>query len=117
MGDDDQVWDNIGMIRCNRDAIAQWEKFEVEANIGGAYNTIALKGGRAGKYCADEHSLIKCDRDSIEDDCEFKVEFVTKDTVALKGPHSNKYCADEGNTVACNRDAIGPWEKFATTLQ
>jgi len=44
--------------------IGGWEALEmVDAGRG----WIAFKGGRAGKYCADDHDGIKCDRPHLDD--------------------------------------------------
>jgi len=75
---------------------------------------VALKGGRHGKYCADEGNKIKCNRGGIGPWEKFKVVDAGSGRIGLKGGKNGfrKFCADEGNTIKCNRGGIGPWEKF-----
>ena len=70
-----------------------------------------FKGGRSGKYCADESHRVVCNRDKVGSWEKFTM---TRhgDKYVLKGGKDGKYCADEGHRVVCNRTAIGAWEKF-----
>ena len=70
-----------------------------------------FKGGRDGKYCADEGHRVVCNRRAAHSWEKFTM---TRhgDKYVLKGGRDGKYCADEGHRVVCNRTAIGPWEKF-----
>ena len=59
--------------------------------------TYALKGGRGGKYCADEEDKIVCDRDTVGSWERFNLEEQSDgSTFALKGGRGGKYCANEG---------------------
>merc|ERR1712178_8444 len=74
-------------------------------------NTVAFKGGRGKKFCADEGHRIRCNRPWIRGWEKFA--YVRRGrTVALRGGRGNKYCADEGSGVKCNRLWIRGWEKF-----
>jgi len=73
---------------------------------------VALKGGKDGKYCADEGNTVKCNRCGIGGWEKFDIVDAGSGKIALKGGKDGKYCADEGNTVKCNRGGIGGWEKF-----
>jgi hypothetical protein len=77
-----------------------------------APQTIALIGGKDGKYCADEPNGIRCNRTSVQGWEKFQVLHLGGNKLALKGGRAGKYCADEGNRIICNRGAIGGWEKF-----
>ena len=60
-------------VKCYRKEIRSWEKFKVEYldnecsfDGGGRQKCkIALKGGRSGKYYADEPNGIRCNRDTV----------------------------------------------------
>eukprot|EP00947_MAST-08B_sp_MAST-8B-sp1_P002285 g2285.t1 len=110
---------------CSRRGVGRWEKFTVKvfdeskANHDGS-RTIALKGGRSGKWChADPTKIdaaIRCDRDSPGDTGNFTYfpqggkQFSRKNydgstTRALKGTislkaHSGKWCS--GYHGGCN---------------
>jgi len=71
-----------------------------------------IKGGRDGKYCADEGNTIKCNRNGIGGWEKFRFKKNSDGTYSFKGGRNNKFCADEGNTIKCNRNGIGGWEKF-----
>jgi hypothetical protein len=71
-----------------------------------------IKGGKDGKYCADEGNTIKCNRGGIGGWEKFRFNKNSDGTYSLKGGKDNKYCADEGNTIKCNRGSIGSWERF-----
>merc|ERR1712178_200373 len=74
-------------------------------------NTVAFKGGRGKKFCADEGHRMVCNRPWIKGWEKFA--YVRRGrTVALRGGRGNKYCADEGSGVKCNRLWIRGWEKF-----
>jgi hypothetical protein len=72
-------------MRCNQNWIGSWEKFEVLQNpscVGHGCVTgtdvIAIKGPRAGKWCADELNRIVCNRNSASGAWEkFKVHVIT----------------------------------------
>ena len=56
-------------IMCNRNAIDDWEMFDIESIDDGKY--FALKGGNAGKYCADENDgRLICNRNDVGGDWE-----------------------------------------------
>ncbi len=73
---------------------------------------ISLKGGRSGKWCADEGNRIICNRGGIGAWEKFTIVDLGGNKAALKGGKSGKWCADEGNRIICNRGGIGAWEKF-----
>jgi hypothetical protein len=73
---------------------------------------IALRGGRANKYCADEGGRVICNRDWLGPWEKFKVVDLGNNKIALMGGRDGKYCADEGGRVICNRDWLGPWEVY-----
>lgn len=115
-------------INCNRNHIGPWETFTV---IDAGSGEIALRGGREGKYCADEahQGRIICNRPAIGGWEKFSVVDKGGGSIALKGHGpggSWKYCADEGHEIAlrggswtggikCNRVNIGAAEKFTWT--
>tara|TARA_B100000780_G_scaffold208287_1_gene148459 strand:- start:626 stop:874 length:249 start_codon:yes stop_codon:yes gene_type:complete len=70
-----------------------------------------LKGGRHGKYCADEGDRIKCNRSAIGPWEKFTIE-KHGSKYALKGGRYGKYCADESGGIKCNRDWVYGWEQF-----
>jgi hypothetical protein len=79
--------------------------------------TVALKGGRGHRWCADEGN-VRCNRRHIRGWERFKV-VAARDTCgadvgtfALRGGRGRRYCADEGHRFMCNRNRIGKWEKF-----
>jgi len=99
-------------MKCNRNAIGQWEKFRVVA-LGN--NQVALKGGQRGHrhYCADEYNRINCNRNAIGQWERFTVIRLPHGRWALRGGKNHKLCADEfNNGVKCNRNGLGQWEKF-----
>jgi len=55
--------DEGNRIICNRNDIAQWERFH-DVDLGD--NRIALLGGKTGKYCADEGNGIVCNRPHVQ---------------------------------------------------
>ena len=71
-----------------------------------------IKGGKDGKYCADEGNTIKCNRGGIGGWEKFRFNKNSDGTYSFKGGKDGKYCADEGNKITCNRGGIGGWEKF-----
>jgi hypothetical protein len=73
---------------------------------------IALKGGKDGRYCADESNNVICNRNGVGQWEKFTVVDRGAGKVALKGGKDGRYCADEGNLIKCNRNAIGQWETF-----
>merc|ERR1712093_145514 len=75
-------------------------------------NVVALKGGRSGKYCADEGHRIVCNRGWIRGWERFTVVRVGRHHIALKGGRHRRMCADEGNRIRCNRKWVRSWEKF-----
>jgi len=54
--------DEKNMIKCNRNAVGQWEKFTMYDVGGGKF---ALRGGHGKKLCADEGNTIRCNRDAV----------------------------------------------------
>jgi len=77
----------------------------------------SLKGGRGGKYCADEGHRIICDRPHVQGWEKFTI---TKSEqwpgkYSLKGGKTGKWCADEGNRIICNRPHVQGWELFTIT--
>jgi len=72
-------------MRCNANYIGSWEKFQVLQNpscvghdcVTGT-DVIAIKGSRAGKWCADEWNRVICNRNSASGAWEkFKVHVIT----------------------------------------
>jgi len=113
----DQVWKLTGGStsgRPNRElAVGKYS----EANVDPMkqFTTgeqLYIKGGKDGKYCADEGNTIKCNRGGIGGWEKFRFNKNSDGTYSLKGGKDNKYCADEGNTIKCNRGSIGSWERF-----
>jgi hypothetical protein len=51
-------------IECNRNAIGQWEKYEV-VQWKNSMQYVALRGGKDGKFCADEEGGVKCNRNDL----------------------------------------------------
>lgn len=106
-----------GKVICNRNVPDSWEKFSVEDAGDGK---IALKGGRGGKYCADnEDGNIWCDRDELKSWETFSVEDAGEGKIALKGGRSKQYCRDtntggddDDNGVRCDKNEINEWEQF-----
>jgi hypothetical protein len=78
--------------------------------------TIALKGGRSGKWCADEGGTIKCDRGAIGTWEKFTIQLIGKQQIALQGGRHSKWCADDGGTIKCDRGAVQGWERFTYQL-
>ena len=74
--------------------------------------TYSLKGGRDGKYCADEYHNVVCSSDTVGDREKFTLEKRPDGKYALKGGLNGKYCADDADKVRCNRDAVGGYESF-----
>merc|ERR1712178_29783 len=76
-------------------------------------NTVAFKGGRGKKFCADEGHRMVCNRPWIKGWEKFGITAAGRGRIALKGGRFKKFCADEGNRIRCNRPWIRGWEKFA----
>ena len=96
-------------IKCDRDSINQWEKFNIE-NLGDNY--IAIRGGKDNKYCSDD-VRIQCNRDSINQWEKFKIVPLENNHSALIGGRQGKYCTHhDDNTIACDGPAIKLWENF-----
>lgn len=74
--------------------------------------TLALKGGRAKKYCADESDKVICNRDNRGEWETFKIEDLGNNQIALLGGRSSKYCSDQNDKIVCNRDKRREWETF-----
>tara|TARA_B110000259_G_scaffold50992_1_gene60092 strand:- start:96 stop:344 length:249 start_codon:yes stop_codon:yes gene_type:complete len=70
-----------------------------------------LKGGRDGKYCADEGHRVVCNRTAIGPWEKFTI-VKHGNKYALKGGRYGKYCADESGGIKCNRNKVYGWEKF-----
>merc|ERR1711977_756177 len=64
---------------------------------------VALKGGRSGKYCADEGHRIICNRGWIRGWERFTVVRAGRHHIALKGGR---------HRIRCNRGWVRSWEKF-----
>ena len=90
-------------------AVEGWEKFTVKVLADGK---IALKGGRNGRWCADEGNTIKCNRNHVYGWEQFTVGYLGDNTISLKGGRNHKYCADEGHITKCNRNHVLAWEEF-----
>lgn len=85
------------------------EKFTLEKHG----NYYALKGGKDGRYCADEGSRVTCNRPWVHSWERFTIE-KHGDKISLKGGRGGKFCADEGHAgVKCDRHAVGSWESFS----
>ena len=81
-----------------------WTKFTVEAAPGGE-DKIFIKGARAGKYCADTHEGVICNRPRPSFWELFTLEGLPDGKTALKGGRMGKYCSDiKGIKVICNSD-------------
>ncbi|WIA44556.1 hypothetical protein OEZ86_007285 [Tetradesmus obliquus] len=76
--------------------------------------TIAMRGGREGKYCTDDQDRMRCNRNSIGAWERLRVENLGPGKIALRGGRSGQYCADDNDRVICNRDYASPgaWEMF-----
>jgi hypothetical protein len=88
-------------------------------NLGNGNYTI--RGGKDGKYCADERHHIICNRDGIGQPEIFKIMDIGKGYYNLIGGYSNyigsneiKYCSDDG-TFLCNKNIPGLAEKIKIT--
>lgn len=75
-------------------------------------STIALKGGKSGRYCADEGNRMLCTRNAIGGSERFSVVDAGSGKIALRGGKDNRYCADEGSSIKCNRNKVSSHEKF-----
>ena len=102
--------DEYNRVKCNRNAVGQWEKFTVVSAGGGR---IGLRGGKNNKYCADEGNRgIKCNRNWVRGWEKFRVVDGGSGKIALRGGKHNKVCADEYHITKCNRNSVQGWEKF-----
>lgn len=102
--------DEYNRVKCNRNAVGQWEKFTVVSAGGGR---IGLRGGKNNKYCADEGNRgIKCNRNWVRGWEKFRVVDGGGGKIALRGGKHNKVCADEYHITKCNRNSVQGWEKF-----
>jgi len=88
-------------------AKAAAKKFDMKAGL-----TVALKGGRSGRWCADEANKVICNRGHVAQWERFKLGDAGSGKVALKGGRTGRWCADEGNRIKCSRGHIRQWEKF-----
>merc|ERR1711881_474701 len=75
-------------------------------------NVVALKGGRSGKYCADEGHRIRCNRKWVRSWEKFRVVRAGRNHIALRGGRHHRYCADDRHGVRCNRRWVRSWPKF-----
>jgi len=94
-----------GKVLCNRNEVDKWEKFSVEDAGDGK---VALRGGRGGKYCADDDvEGLVCNRNDLGPWERFSVEDAGNGKIALKGGRG-KYCAEEKDSTAvvCDRLTI-----------
>merc|ERR1719230_2373882 len=73
--------------------------------------TVAFRGGRGRKWCADEGHRVLCNRPWIRGWEKFYI-WSSGGRVALRGGRHRRWCADEGNRIRCNRPWIRGWEKF-----
>jgi len=106
-------WDSPA-INLDSDSFANSGSQQANAVSAGSMtggSVLAFKGGKDGRYCADESNVVKCNRNAIGPWERFTIEN-TGSQSAFKGGKDGRYCADESNTWKCNRNAIGPWEKF-----
>jgi hypothetical protein len=77
--------------------------------------SIALKGGHVGRWCADQGgAYITCNR-NWQGQWETFTIGGGGGTLSLKGGALNRWCVDEPSGIRCNRAAIGAWEKFTVT--
>jgi len=66
---------------------------------------VSLKGGRYGKYCADEGTNgITCNRDHVGDWERFLVVHVSGRMFQLKGGNAGRFCEDGIHGVQCNHE-------------
>ena len=87
-------------------------------------SVVALKGGRHGKWCADDDKKgqIQCNRGEIQPWERFSFLPLGGQKVALKSGRTGKWCADEptfmwwGTGIKCDRNSIGPWETFEVSI-
>jgi len=74
--------------------------------------TVALIGGKDGKYCADEGNLIQCNRNAIGSWEKFKIRFRGFNRWSLLGGKNHKFCSDDHLLVRCTRMSPNRWEWF-----
>lgn len=95
------------------DAFAKYEmKKGAQSMLLMPGSTVALKGGRGKKWCADEGRNVMCNRPHIKAWEKFSVVDAGKGKIALRGGNKGKYCADEGKGIKCNRSKLLSWEQF-----
>ena len=77
---------------------------------------VALKGGKDGRFCADEGDKIVCSRATYTGS---RAQFEVLDhggKIAMKGGRYKKWCADDGKTIKCDRNeydkTASSWELF-----
>lgn len=83
-------------------------------------DTIVIRGGRNGKYCADDSRGMQCNREGIDFWEKFIIErkkgegiVENGDVIYIKGSRKNLYCSyDENQMINCNSAIPGLWEKF-----
>ena len=75
-------------------------------------SVVALKGGRGGKWCADEGHRVVCNRGHTLQWEKFTVVAASGGRVGLRGGKTGKMCADEDNRITCNRGHLLQWETF-----
>jgi len=73
--------------------------------------SVALIGGKEGKYCADEGNLIQCTRNAIGNWEKFTIRSAGGNRWSLRGGKSHMYCSDN-HLTSCNRHRVNSWEKF-----
>lgn len=73
--------------------------------------TVALIGGKDGKYCADEGNLIQCTRNAIGSWEKFRIHHHGSNRWALQGGKNRMYCSDN-HLLSCTRYGVNSWEKF-----
>jgi len=74
---------------------------------------ITLRGGRDGKFCADEGNRVVCDRERMGPWEYFTIRGVNNGKISLQGGKNRKYCSDDAKDgMKCFRDSVRSWEEF-----
>ncbi len=98
-------------MKCNRNSMGSWEKFELVKLADGKY---ALKGNN-GKYVSSENGerAMQCNRLTIGPWEKFELIEQAGGKVALKGSNGKYVSSENGYTsMRCNRSSLGSWERF-----
>jgi hypothetical protein len=102
--------DNTTSIICDKITATAKEKFKFEKQPD---NTYAFKSGQSNKYCNDQETGIKCQKDPpIAGWEKYTYEDLGNNKIALKGGRSKKYCVDKGNSIVCDQDTRVPDATF-----